>query len=120
MRLARTTIATPLGEMLALASDGGLCALEFTGPAERLPRLEARLRRWFPPHEIVDGETRTLARTRAWLSAYFDGAAAEIGDLQLEMHGAPFEQRVWRALVDIPPGRTTSYGAIAKKLGDAG
>jgi methylated-DNA-[protein]-cysteine S-methyltransferase len=120
MRLARTTIATPLGEMLALASDGGLCALEFTGPAARLPRLEARLRRWFPPHEIVDDETRTLARTRAWLSAYFDGAAAEIGDLPLEMHGAPFEQRVWRALVDIPPGRTTSYGAIAKKLGDAG
>ncbi|PYR47963.1 MAG: hypothetical protein DMF89_17440 [Acidobacteria bacterium] len=29
MRLARTMIATPLGEMLALASDGGLCALEF-------------------------------------------------------------------------------------------
>jgi methylated-DNA-[protein]-cysteine S-methyltransferase len=120
MRLARATIATPLGEMLALASDGGLCALEFTGPAKRLPRLEARLRRWFPPHEIVDDETRTLKRTRAWLSAYFDGATAEIGDLPLDMHGAPFEQRVWRALVDIPAGQTTSYGAIAKKLGDAG
>ena len=58
-----------------------------------------------------------LRRTRAWLSAYFDGATAEIGDLPLDMHGAPFEQRVWRALVDIPAGQTTSYGAIAKKLG---
>jgi len=99
-------IATPLGEMLALASDGGLCALEFTGPAKRLPRLEARLRRWFPPHEIVDDETRTLKRTRAWLSAYFDGATAEIGDVPLDMHGAPFEQREWGALVHIPLGRT--------------
>jgi len=103
--------------MLALASDEGLCALEFAEPEQRLPRLEARLRRWFPPHEIVDEETRMLRRTRAWLSAYFDGATAEIGDLPLDMHGAPFEQRVWRALVDIPAGQTTSYGAIAKKLG---
>ena len=76
MRLVRTTIATPLGEMLALASDEGLCALEFAEPEQRLPRLEARLRRWFPPHEIVDEETRMLRRTRAWLSAYFDGATA--------------------------------------------
>jgi AraC family transcriptional regulator of adaptative response/methylated-DNA-[protein]-cysteine methyltransferase len=123
MRIARTTIGTPLGEMLALASDEGLCALEFTGPAssqESLTRLERRLRRWFPPHEIVDHETRTLRRTRAWLSSYFDGATAEIGDLPIDMHGAPFEQRVWRALVEIPAGQTTSYGAIAKKLGDAG
>jgi hypothetical protein len=35
MRLSRATIATPLGEMLALASDEGLCALEFTGPRKR-------------------------------------------------------------------------------------
>ncbi|PYR47968.1 MAG: hypothetical protein DMF89_17445 [Acidobacteria bacterium] len=36
------------------------------------------------------------------------------------MHGAPFEQRVWRALVHIPAGQTTSYDAIAQQLGDAG
>jgi len=120
MQLARTTIATPLGDMLALASDEGLCALEFTGPEKRLPRLEARLRRWFPPHEVVDQDTRTFARTRAWLAAYFDGTAADVGDLPIAMHGAPFETRVWHALLEIPPGKTMSYGAIAKKLGSAG
>jgi O-6-methylguanine DNA methyltransferase len=105
--------------MLALATDDGLCALEFTGP-NRLTRLDARLRRWFPPHEIVDGDTPALARTRAWLAAYFDGRSARIDGLPLDMHGAPFEKRVWEALVAIPPGRTTSYGAIAKQLGSAG
>ena len=106
--------------MLALASDEGLCALEFTGPKKRLTRLETRLRRWFPPHEIVDADTRIFGHARTWLSKYFDGAAADVGDLPLDMHGAPFEKRVWRALLDIPAGQTTSYGAIAKKLGTAG
>ena len=106
--------------MLALASNDGLCALEFTGPDKRLARLEARLRRWFPPHEIVDTDTPTFAQTRTWLSKYFNGQAADAGDLPLDMHGAAFETRVWRALTRIPPGETTSYGAIAKALGSAG
>ena len=112
--------------MLALASDEGLCELEFTtvkGRArgeERLTRLDARLKRWFPPHEILEGETPAIARTRMWLEAYFDGTAADIGDLPLDMRGAPFEQRVWMALRTIPPGQTTSYGAIAQALGSPG
>jgi methylated-DNA-[protein]-cysteine S-methyltransferase len=126
MQLFRSILPTPLGDMLALASDEGLCALEFTTVngrgrgEERLTRLDARLARWFPPHEIVERDTPVIARTRGWLEAYFAGTAAEIGDLPLDMHGAPFERRVWRALTDIPPGQTTSYGAIANALGSPG
>ena len=100
MQLFRSTISTPLGDMLALASEEGLCALEFTtisGPnhgQERLSRLNARLGRWFPPHQIVDRDTPTIARTREWLTAYFEGTAAEVSDLPLDMRGAPFEKRV--------------------------
>ena len=126
MQLFRSILSTPIGDMLALASDEGLCALEFTtveGPnrgQERLTRLNARLARWFPPHGIVDLETPAIARTRAWLAAYFDGTTAEIGNLPLDMRGAPFEKRVWTALTAIPPGQTTSYGAIARALESAG
>ena len=126
MQLFRTVLPTPLGDMLALASDEGLCALEFTkvaGPnrgQERLSRLNARLQRWFPLHEILDRDTSTIARTRDWLTAYFEGTRAEIGGLPLDMRGAPFERRVWRALQAIPPGQTTSYGAMAQALGSAG
>jgi methylated-DNA-[protein]-cysteine S-methyltransferase len=132
--LSRATISTPLGDMLALASDEGLCALEFIGPEKRttpvetrrsagsarLEILERRLQRHFPPHEIVDRETPIIARTRRWLAAYFAGTRAEIGDLPLDMRGAPFEKRVWKALTRVPPGETTSYGAIAKALQSAG
>jgi methylated-DNA-[protein]-cysteine S-methyltransferase len=126
MQLFRTVLPTPLGDMLALASENGLCALEFTTVAgrargeERLTRLDARLRRWFPPHVFVDQEVAIIARTRAWLADYFSGATAEVGDLPLDMRGAEFERRVWSELLTIPAGSTTSYGAIAKSLGDAG
>jgi methylated-DNA-[protein]-cysteine S-methyltransferase len=126
MKLFRAVLPTPIGDMLALSSDEGLCALEFTtvkGRARgeaRMTRLEARLGRWFPPHTIVDDETETIRRARAWLTAYFDGAAAGIEDLTLDMRGAPFEKRVWSALQTIPAGQTTSYGAIAQTLNAPG
>lgn len=117
MILSRATIETPLGPMLALASEAGLCALEFTGPKKRLTRLEVRLKKHFPPHEIADGEPHVVLRTRRWLQAYFNGADADVGDLPLDMHGAAFERRVWTALLAIPPGETRSYGGLAKVLG---
>src|SRR5262245_50346388 len=120
MQLQRSIIATPIGEMLALASGEGLCALEFTGPDERMTRLEARLQRHFPPHDIVDCESPVIARTRRWLAVYFTGERADIGDLPLDMRGAAFEKRVWQALTLMPLGETTSYGAIAKALGSPG
>ena len=103
--------------MLALATERGVCALEFIIPA-RNSRLDARLRRWAPAHEIVDGDTPALARTREWLSAYFDGHVEDAPPLDLL--GAPFELRVWAALQRIPFGSTTSYGAIAAAIGAPG
>ncbi len=126
MQLFRTILATPLGDMLALASDEGLCALEFTtvqgraGGEARLARLNTRLARWFPPHQIIDTETPVIAQARRWLAAYFAGAGADISGMALDMRGAAFEQRVWIALQAIPPGQTTSYGAIAQALGAPG
>jgi O-6-methylguanine DNA methyltransferase len=115
----RAMVGTPLGDMVALASDAALCALEFSGPG-RQHRLEARMRRWFPPHTIAEGETPVISRTRDWLARYFEGVSADIAQLPLAMYGAPFEQRVWHALTEIPPGHTCSYGSIAKALGSDG
>ena len=68
----------------------------------------------------MDRDTPALARTRSWLDAYFAGTSADISELRLDMRGAVFELKVWSALRAIPPGATTSYGAIAKALGSAG
>jgi O-6-methylguanine DNA methyltransferase len=120
-RLFRSAIETPIGPMVALTSAVGLCALEF-GVRNRLPRLDARLARWFGAPEIVDGddERAVIARTRAWLTDYFAGTSADASTLPLDQRGAGFERRVWAALLTIPPGATTSYGEMARALGSPG
>jgi O-6-methylguanine DNA methyltransferase len=127
IRLSRAIVKTPIGDMMVIASDTGLCALEFTGPQydgrgnrikrPRLPRLAVRMKRWFPPHEVRDGRSPLVTRTREWLADYCDGADADVSGLPIEMHGAPFEKKVWKALLRIPAGETRSYGSIAKEIG---
>jgi O-6-methylguanine DNA methyltransferase len=112
----RRVFATPVGPMMALASDSGLAALEFVHP-DRTRRLDARLLRRFPPHSIEDTSNAILDRTGAWLDDYFAGRSADAGAVPLAMHGTEFERRVWARLLEISVGQTTSYGAIAGGLG---
>jgi methylated-DNA-[protein]-cysteine S-methyltransferase len=58
----------------------------------------------------------TSAMSSASSREYFDGRRRQF-DLPLAPEGTPFQQRVWRALLDIPYGQTTSYGEIAIRLG---
>jgi methylated-DNA-[protein]-cysteine S-methyltransferase len=115
MRLVRATLPTPVGPMLALASDEDLCALEF-GSDARMSRLEARLVRFFAAPQVEDGSNAIIARTREWLDAYFAGAAADVQAIPLGALGTRFEQKVWKALRLIPPGETRSYGQVAAQV----
>jgi O-6-methylguanine DNA methyltransferase len=119
MQLFRCSIDTPLGAMLALASDEALCALEFSSK-NRMTRLNARLERWFEPYEIETRSNPVIARTGTWLERYFAGASADVNGLPLDLRGAAFERRVWDALLEIPAGETSTYGAIARQLGSTG
>jgi O6-methylguanine-DNA--protein-cysteine methyltransferase len=102
MKLVRRTFDTPVGPMMALASDEALCALEFWKPG-RMTRLDARLRRWFAPFEIEDRTNALIAQTGEWLDRYFAGGKSD--DPPLDMRGAAFELKVWAALRQIPLGQ---------------
>lgn len=115
MTLRRAFIATPVGPMLALASAGALCALEFdTG--QRHARLEARLAKFFAGVAIEDGDNDVIGETRAWLARYFAGESADASAITLDGRGTTFERSVWRALLSIPPGETRSYGQVAARV----
>lgn len=119
IQLHRRDVDTPVGTMLALATDTHLCALEFTIPG-RVSRLDARLARWWGAVQTDSGSNSVLDRVSAWLDGYFRGDSADISALPLDMRGAQFELRVWAALRRIPPGSTTTYGAIAREVGSPG
>ena len=103
--------------MIAFATDRGLSALEFLDP-RRLDRFEARLARWFGPLTFVDDpDVHVIATASRWLSDYFEGSGADSREVQLDLRGTVFEQRVWAQLLDILPGSTRTYGDIARGLG---
>jgi len=52
----------------------------------------------------------------AQIDEYFSGFR-EVFDLPLDLRGTPFQKEVWRALLGIPFGARTSYGAIAAEIG---
>lgn len=64
---------------------------------------------------IMNPDLQILKETVWWLEDYFAGKCPEISVLPLKPQGSEFRQIVWKILCEIPYGRTTTYGAIAKE-----
>ena len=62
------------------------------------------------------GDNPLPAPIASALDAYFRDASVRL-DLPALMRGTPFQRRVWEALQSIPPGRTVTYGELARQLG---
>ena len=99
-----TRLATPVGELLLTASDTALTGVWFS-PFDVRPE-------WTP-----DDRHAVLLRASRQLTEYFAGTRTTF-DLPLDPEGTAFEHRVWDLLRAIPYGTTTSYGVLARRLGD--
>lgn len=99
---------SPLGRLLLAADEIGLTGLWF----ERQRYFAQGLA---PVH--TDEETPILAQTRRWLDLYFSGS---VPDFTPPLHpiGSDFRQEVWSLLLQIPYGKTTTYGALANQLAE--
>ncbi len=110
------TVSTPLGGMLAGATQQGICLLEFadSGRAEpELRRLEKRL-----GAAALAGESPLIGELQTQLDEYFNGRRRQF-DLALVTVGTAFQERVWAGLLAIPYGETRSYRRLAQELGRA-
>lgn len=109
-------IDTPVGPLLAGATDEALVLLEFSERSS-LDRQIAAVRQRFAA-VIVPGANRWLTALRTQLHEYFSGARRDF-ELPLDYPGTAFQQRVWSTLRGIPYGTTWSYLDMARALGDA-
>jgi AraC family transcriptional regulator of adaptative response/methylated-DNA-[protein]-cysteine methyltransferase len=112
--LAADWIPTPLGPMVAVADEAGLWLLEFHD-RRALPRELAWVRRRTRA-AIVPGKNAVLRRIAREITEYFAGTRTSFLT-PLHLEGSEFQVRAWRALLEVPPGRTRSYGAMAEALG---
>lgn len=112
-----TAIDTPLGPMIAGATDEGLCLLEF---ADRR-MLEAQLKRLqgLLKQPLAPGDHKHLNRTREELDRYFAGRLQTF-TVPLVFRGTAFEERAWRELIRIPYGQTISYAQLADRVKSPG
>jgi len=108
MERSANFIVTPLGKMIAFAEKGAITGLGFVG------------QKYF--HSDVSSCGTVLQEPvffalESWLEDYFAGKNRKVG-FRLNPKGTPFQEAVWKLLLKIPYGETTTYGDLAKKIAE--
>jgi O-6-methylguanine DNA methyltransferase len=105
-------IQTPIGRLRIASTARGLAYVEL--PHANGCGLDGWLRRCIPDAKVArdDAANRPAAKQ---IVEYLEGARTSF-DLPLDLRGTDFQQRVWKALREIPYGETRSYQEIAKKI----
>ena len=105
-----TRFESPLGPVVAVASDAGLMHVDFVGAKYERPIG----RDW-----VEDASAPALRACREQLGEYFAGRRKDF-DLPLAAAGSDFQKRVWQEIARVPYGQTITYGELAKRAGAPG
>ncbi|MAM62051.1 MAG: 6-O-methylguanine DNA methyltransferase [Maritimibacter sp.] len=99
---------SPFDLALVMATDRGICGLAFAAETGAEAAMTDMLSRW-PKARFVEDPTALAPE----VTAVFD----QSGEARLHMIGAPFQVKVWEALITIPTGHVTTYSEIAGAIG---
>lgn len=108
LRISYGWFDSPFGDMLALATERGICGLGFANETGRAATEEDLFSRW-PKADFV----RAPEALRSWVEAALGGK----GEAKLLLSGSPLQIKVWEALLSIPSGHVTTYSDIASRIG---
>jgi len=105
--LAQAHFDSPLGPITVAATAEGLAGLWFDGQAHHPGPLDAP----------ADAQQQFIAQARRELERYWRGGSSAAFKVRLDAQGTPFQRAVWRCLLDIPAGHTSTYAAVAAAAG---
>jgi O-6-methylguanine DNA methyltransferase len=114
-QLIQSKINTPIGEMDVLATEKGICLLEFFNREELNDEIMA-----IEDHFKItrtNGTNEWIELLTSELNAYFRGSLQKF-TATLDLIGTDFQIKVWNALLEIPYGATRTYKEQAISLGD--
>jgi methylated-DNA-[protein]-cysteine S-methyltransferase len=103
MKVFVERIDSPMGQIFIAASEKGLVSVKFDA-SEEASSAECK------PGGIAARAARALER-------YFAGDVRALEGLACDLSGTEFQRRVWKALREIPVGRTLSYAELARRVG---
>lgn len=101
MKISRTFVKSPIGNLEVLCDEIGICAINLAKNYEKL----------IP-------QNRNLRLCVEQLNEYFAGNLRKF-ELNLHINGSEFEKQVYMALCEIPYGKTATYAEIARQIGRA-
>ncbi len=110
--IALATIDSPVGELTIAANGPRVCLVHF---GDATDRVRSTLSSWYPGGTIEPAGDPAGAATV--LRRYFDGDLASLDEVDVELHGTAFQQRVWMALRAVTVGTTLSYAELARRVG---
>jgi methylated-DNA-[protein]-cysteine S-methyltransferase len=113
MTLYYEVLDSPIDPLLAIVSPDGLVALEFS-PV----RLASARKRWTArvgSSSWQEAPRGVMAPVRDWFRAYWAGSP--LPALEYRLYGTEFQVAVWKALFDVSAGSTSTYGALARRIG---
>lgn len=117
--------STPLGECVIAATPHGICRMEFVvnRKTSELRVAQAALAAGWPTATLVeDREAMAALAEQAFAGFHPPGQSntARFKPPPLHVRGTNFQVNIWRALLEVPAGKTTTYGALAAAAGFPG
>lgn len=117
--ISYSAFKTRFGSCLVASTDAGVCNVLFADKAgQAINELQSR----WPKAKIVKKIQPIHEKTKEYLEGVFSTKAPGAvfpKDIPLDLRGTDFQKRVWKQLMRIPASRTSTYGEIAKRLGDS-
>lgn len=99
---------SPVGKILLASKDNKLIGAWIEGQKYYLEKIKEEIKE--------NDDEEILIKTKRWFDKYFNLENPKISDLAIEPIGGEFRKRVWKKLCEIPYGKTTTYGEIAKQI----
>jgi len=102
---------SPFGSAVVMGTDKGICGLGLISEMGEAEAIADLTRRWPKADYVQDADA-----LRPWVQTAF-GAQAGGEKAPLYLIGAPFQIKVWEALLSVPSGQVTTYSDIAARIG---
>ena len=105
--IALATVDSPIGELTVAARGPRVCLVHFGPDSEQ---VRAALANWYPGAQLLQ-PTIPVASSASWPA--ISGDMTSLDEVEVELHGTDFQQRVWLALRTVAAGTTSSYAELA-------
>ena len=104
---------TAFGRAIVMGTDRGICGLGFAAELGEQIAFDDLRGRW-PDGSFIEAPNRL----DTWVQTAFCAAGLTSDQTPLLLIGAPFQVKVWKALLNVPSGQVTTYSEIAQAVGN--